>query len=144
VASSANVFANRSVIWSPVCFDYGNRLLLGGTSIIVYVVLAVVMVLLQYLLSPYLVGLMMKVKYVSEKEEPELHRMVTELAREAGIPKPKVGISQISVPNAFAFAGHKAMPGYVSLRASENSSVKMRCGQCWDMKSLILNTVTWL
>jgi heat shock protein HtpX len=76
---------------------------LGGTSIIVYVVLAVVMVLLQFLLSPFLVGLMMKVKYVSEKEEPELHQMVTELAREAGIPKPKVGISQISVPNAFAF-----------------------------------------
>lgn len=76
---------------------------LGGTSIIVYVVLAVVLVGLQFLLSPLLVGLMMKVKYVSEKEEPELHRMVTELAREAGIPKPKVGISQISVPNAFAF-----------------------------------------
>ena len=76
---------------------------LGGTSVIVYIVLAVVMVLLQYLLSPYLVGLMMKVKYVSEKEEPELHRVVTELAREAGIPKPKIGISNISVPNAFAF-----------------------------------------
>jgi heat shock protein HtpX len=77
--------------------------LLGGTSVIVYVVLAVVMVLLQYLLSPFLVGLMMRVKYVSEKEEPELHKMVTELAQEAGIPKPRVGISQISVPNAFAF-----------------------------------------
>jgi len=76
---------------------------LGGTSVIVYVILAGGMVLLQYLLSPYLVGLMMKVKYVSEKEEPELHKMVAELAREAGIPKPKIGIAQISVPNAFAF-----------------------------------------
>src|SRR4030042_1403028 len=76
---------------------------LGGASVIMYIVLAGVMVLLQYLLSPYLVGLMMKVKYVSEKEEPELHKMVTELAREAGIPKPKVGVAQISVPNAFAF-----------------------------------------
>jgi len=76
---------------------------LGGTSVIVYVILAGGMVLLQYLLSPYLVGLMMKVKYVSEKEEPELHHMVAELAREAGIPKPKIGISQIQAPNAFAF-----------------------------------------
>jgi len=76
---------------------------LGGTSVIVYVVLAVGMVLLQYLLSPYLVSLMMKVKYVSEKEEPELHRMVAELAQEAGIPKPRIGIAQIQIPNAFAF-----------------------------------------
>jgi heat shock protein HtpX len=29
--------------------------------------------------------------------------MVAELARKAGLPKPKVGISQLSIPNAFAF-----------------------------------------
>lgn len=47
--------------------------------------------------------MMMRVKYVSKKEEPELHRMVAELAQQAGIPKPKVGVSQLSTPNAFAF-----------------------------------------
>ncbi len=47
--------------------------------------------------------MMMRVKYVSEKEEPELHKQVAELAKKAGIPKPKVGISQLSIPNAFAF-----------------------------------------
>jgi heat shock protein HtpX len=45
----------------------------------------------------------MRVKWVSEKEEPELHRQVAELAERAGIPKPKVGISQLGIPNAFAF-----------------------------------------
>jgi heat shock protein HtpX len=45
----------------------------------------------------------MKIKWVSEKEEPELHRMVTELAEKARLPKPKVGISQLAIPNAFAF-----------------------------------------
>jgi len=45
----------------------------------------------------------MRVKYVSEKEQPELHRMVSELAREAGVKKPKVGISELAMPNAFAF-----------------------------------------
>jgi len=45
----------------------------------------------------------MRIKWVSEKEEPELHRMVSELAQEAHLPKPKVGISQLSIPNAFAF-----------------------------------------
>ncbi len=68
-----------------------------------YIVLAVVFLGIQYLIGPYLVAMMMKVKYVSESEEPELHQMVAELSRRAGIPKPKVGISQISIPNAFAF-----------------------------------------
>jgi len=57
----------------------------------------------QYLLGPTLVGHMMKVKWVSQEEEPELHRTVAELAEEARIPKPKVGISQRSLPNAFAY-----------------------------------------
>jgi heat shock protein HtpX len=45
----------------------------------------------------------MRVKWVSEKEAPELHRTVAELAQRAGLPKPKVGISQLAIPNAFAF-----------------------------------------
>jgi heat shock protein HtpX len=45
----------------------------------------------------------MRVRWVSEKEEPELHRTVAELAEQANIPKPKVGISQLNIPNAFAF-----------------------------------------
>jgi len=38
--------------------------------------------LLQYLVSPAIVGWTMKVKWVTEAEEPELHRMVAELAQE--------------------------------------------------------------
>lgn len=68
-----------------------------------YIILAVLLMGFQYLIGPSLVSMMMKVKYVSEKEEPELHRMAAELAQQAGIPKPKVGISQLSIPNAFAF-----------------------------------------
>jgi len=45
---------------------------------------------------------MFKAKEVSEAEAPQLHRIVDELAAEAGIPKPKVYISNINVPNAFA------------------------------------------
>ena len=68
-----------------------------------YIIMAVVIVGLQYLLGPSLVGMMMRVRYVSEDEEPELHQMVAELAEKAGIPKPRVGISEVSIPNAFAF-----------------------------------------
>lgn len=68
-----------------------------------YLVMAVVVVGLQYLVGPSLVGMMMRVRYVSEQEEPELHQMVAELADRAGIPKPRVGVSEVSIPNAFAF-----------------------------------------
>jgi heat shock protein HtpX len=49
----------------------------------------------------------MRVRYVTEQEQPELHRMVTELAMKAGIPKPRVGISEVPIPNAFAFGTSK-------------------------------------
>jgi heat shock protein HtpX len=76
----------------------------GGTSYsYIYIVLAFVFLGFQYLLGPAMVGWTMRIKWVSEKEEPELHRMVTELAHAANIPKPKVGISQLNIPNAFAF-----------------------------------------
>ena len=45
----------------------------------------------------------MHVKYVTKNEYPQLHQMVEELARKAEIPKPKVGIAAIAIPNAFAF-----------------------------------------
>ncbi len=50
----------------------------------------------------------MRVKYVSEQEYPKLHQMVTELAQKAGLPNtPKIGISQLPIPNAFAFGRTK-------------------------------------
>jgi len=81
----------------------GVGTLLGAGSATTYIIIAVIVVGLQYLLGPALVGWTMRIKWVSEQEEPDLHRMVTELAHAADIPKPKVGISQINIPNAFAF-----------------------------------------
>ncbi len=76
---------------------------MGAGSALIYIILAFVFLGIQYLIGPSIVGWTMKVKWVSEKEEPELHRVVAELAKEAHLPKPKVGISQLTIPNAFAF-----------------------------------------
>jgi heat shock protein HtpX len=76
---------------------------MGVGSALSYILLALVFIGFQYLISPSLVGWTMKVKWVSEAQEPELHRMVDELAREANLPKPRVGISQLNIPNAFAY-----------------------------------------
>lgn len=88
----------------------GLGYLLGATGYFLYTYLlafAVLLVLIQYLVGPKLVEITMRVRYISEGEYPELHRMVEELAEEAGIPKPKLGISEIRIPNAFAFGRSK-------------------------------------
>ncbi len=68
-----------------------------------YLVLGFVILGFQYLISPFIVEHTMRVKWVSEQEQPELHKMVAELAAAARLPKPRVGISEMSIPNAFAF-----------------------------------------
>ncbi|MBI4187800.1 MAG: M48 family metalloprotease, partial [Chloroflexi bacterium] len=75
----------------------------GVGSALSYIILAVIFMGIQYLIGPALVGWTMRIKWVSEKEAAELHQMVAELAEKAGLPKPRVGISQMSIPNAFAF-----------------------------------------
>ena len=82
--------------------------ILGISSFIFYGLIAVGFITLQYMIGPYIVQWSMKVKYVTEKEEPELHALVEKLAKKAGIPKPKVGISDVPVPNAFAFGRWKS------------------------------------
>ncbi len=81
----------------------GLGILTGYGNSIMYAVLALVFLGLQYLIGPTLVGWSMRVRYVTEKQEPVLHQMVAELAAEANLPKPRIGISEMSVPNAFAF-----------------------------------------
>ncbi len=76
---------------------------MGAGSAVFYIGFAVVILGIQYLVGPAIVSRTMKIKWVSEKEEPALHRMVAELAESANLPKPKVGISQLNIPNAFAF-----------------------------------------
>jgi len=69
---------------------------------------AAAIVLLQYAIGPKIVEWSMRVKYVSEQEYPKLHQMVAELAQKAGLPNtPRIGISQLPIPNAFAFGRTK-------------------------------------
>jgi heat shock protein HtpX len=68
-----------------------------------YLILSLVMMLIQYLLGPKIVEWTMRVKYIKREESPRLFSMVEGLAIRAQIPMPKIGIAEISLPNAFAF-----------------------------------------
>jgi len=81
----------------------GLGVAMGAGSAWIYVIIGFGFLGFQYLISPYIVGHTMKIKWVSEKEEPELHQMVAELAAMSNLPKPRVGISQLDIPNAFAY-----------------------------------------
>lgn len=77
--------------------------LAGYAQPVVMGVLALFIVLLQYLASPKIIEVTMRVKYIHREDMPELYGMVERLAEKAGIPMPRVGIAQVDVPNAFAF-----------------------------------------
>ena len=77
-----------------------------GTYLI-YGIAGLVFIFIQYLLGPKMVEHSMHVHYVSEQEAPKLHAIIEDLAMKAQVPKPRVGIAEIDVPNAFAFGKSK-------------------------------------
>jgi heat shock protein HtpX len=76
---------------------------MGVTSFSAYVVFAVFIMLIQYMIGPKIVEMTMRIRYIKREDYPWLYEMVRELSRKAQIPMPKIGISQRPVPNAFAF-----------------------------------------
>ena len=87
---------------------------LGISSWRIYAVVSFGIIFLQYWFGPSIVKRSMNVRPLSEAEAPNIHKMVEELAREAGIPKPEVGVSEIDIPNAFAY-GRTSKSGHIAL-----------------------------
>jgi len=79
----------------------------GVSTPMFFALLAFLIVFAQYMIGPKIVEKTMRVRYVSEIEAPKLHSVVTDLAMRANIPKPKVGISDVPIANAFAFGKSK-------------------------------------
>ena len=55
------------------------------------------------MMAPYLINAIYKVKPLGESEYPELHRIVDVLSQRAGIPRPKLMLAEMPIPNAFAY-----------------------------------------
>ncbi len=80
----------------------GSFFKLGMLGIVFGFIVAIAMNFVSYFFSDKIVLRMYGAKEVSEQEAPELHSIVSELAQNAEIPKPKVTIVQSATPNAFA------------------------------------------
>ena len=87
---------------------------LGISSWRIYAGISLFIVFLQYWFGPSLVKHSMNVRPLSEAEAPHIHKMVEEMAQEAGIPKPEIGVSEINIPNAFAY-GRTKRSGHIAV-----------------------------
>ncbi|MDP3804193.1 MAG: zinc metalloprotease HtpX [Candidatus Omnitrophota bacterium] len=76
---------------------------LGIGNFYFYLTLSFVMIFIQYMIGPKIVEWSMRVRYLKDGEYPGLESTIKSLAEKAGIPKPRIGVAQISIPNAFAF-----------------------------------------
>jgi heat shock protein HtpX len=76
---------------------------LGITNFYFYLFLSFAIMFVQYMIGPKMVEWSMRVRYIKEGEYPKLQETVRSLAKAAGLPAPRIGISDIEIPNAFAF-----------------------------------------
>ncbi|MDR2700335.1 MAG: M48 family metalloprotease [Nitrososphaerota archaeon] len=73
---------------------------LSLTTIAIFVI---ILNFIQWLLSPYLVSMVYKVKAMEPNENPEIHKMVEQISLKSKISPPKIMLAQIPMPNAFAY-----------------------------------------
>lgn len=66
-------------------------------------ILVVVLNVVQWLISPYIIGALYHVREMSATEQPQLHEAVDDLSRKSNISKPKLMLAQVPIPNAFAY-----------------------------------------
>jgi heat shock protein HtpX len=77
-------------------------LIASGASVITVVFIAVALGLGQWYFSDKLATTAMRAREVSPEQAPELHGMIDRLCAMADMPKPRVGVADLSIPNAFA------------------------------------------
>jgi heat shock protein HtpX len=77
--------------------------LLGTFDLTTVIVFAVGFNLAQWLIAPYLIDAMYRVKEVKPSENPKLYNMVENLSKKSGIQTPRVMIANMPMPNAFAY-----------------------------------------
>ena len=77
-------------------------LLAAGTGVAVMAVIIAGLTLAQLFLSDKLALAAIGAKEVSPEEAPGLHAMIDRLCVQADLPKPKIAVADMDVPNAFA------------------------------------------
>lgn len=97
-------------------FIVTGNLIGGKTGATIALFMALTMNLIAYFYSDKLVLASSGAIPVERNQDPELHAIVEEVARRAGIPKPRVYMIPVETPNAFA-TGRNPKNGVVAVTA---------------------------
>jgi heat shock protein HtpX len=98
-----SIIGTLAVIIGLTTLFFTVILSLAGVSLIVLPFFVVVFNIIQWLIAPYIIDAMYRVKEVSRSENPRLYSIVERLSQKSGLKMPKVMIANIPVPNAFAY-----------------------------------------
>ncbi|GAA1415201.1 zinc metalloprotease HtpX [Streptomyces thermospinosisporus] len=71
-------------------------------SVVLVVVIAAALLVAQFWFSDRIALYAMHGRFVSREEQPELHGVIDRLCATADMPKPRVAVSEMDLPNAFA------------------------------------------
>ena len=77
--------------------------MMGELNVVTLIAVVTVFNVGQWVLAPYLINALYKARPLSPEESPRLHRAVENLSGKSGIKKPRLMISSLDVPNAFAY-----------------------------------------
>jgi len=76
---------------------------LAGVNLMLLPFIVVIFNIVQWLIAPYLIDAMYRVKEVKSSEDPALHEIVERLSKKSRIKTPKLMKAKMSIPNAFAY-----------------------------------------
>ncbi len=96
IASLAIIFTLSTLVLAVILSLFQVGLIYIGIFVIAFNIL-------QWLISPYIIDTLYRVKEIPKSENPKLHEMVDNLSRKSGIKKPKLMLAHIPIPNAFAY-----------------------------------------
>lgn len=91
------IIALSTLVFTAVLF------LVGLFDIVTLGILVVCFNVVQWLISPYIIGALYRTRELKQDENPKLYQTVQNLSQKSGIKAPKLFIAQIPLPNAFAY-----------------------------------------
>jgi len=77
--------------------------LMGTFDIFTLGIIVVSFNIVQWLIAPYIIDALYRVRALPESENPRLHEVVENLSKKSGMSKPKLMVARIPIPNAFAY-----------------------------------------
>ncbi|MCX8202323.1 MAG: zinc metalloprotease HtpX [Candidatus Micrarchaeota archaeon] len=107
------VWISTALVFGLIAGILGVIMLMTGGQISVLTVFFFSLIFLgiQWYLGPIIVRWVSGAREVSVSEAPELHAALERIAKQSGIPKPKLYVVESPIPNAFAFGRGKSDAG---------------------------------